>query len=69
MIYQRNPVTGPDNVLASLYSGRGQLIKPLFDDDILHPFCVERMVAVMQADPRVELAFSASQVIDIDNQR
>jgi glycosyltransferase involved in cell wall biosynthesis len=69
VIYQRNPVTGPDNVLASLYSGRGQLIKPLFDDDILHPFCVERMVAVMQADPRVELAFSASQVIDIDNQR
>jgi glycosyltransferase involved in cell wall biosynthesis len=69
VIYQRNSVTGTGNVLASMYSGKGHLIKPLFDDDILHPFCVERMVAVMQAEPAVELVFSASQVIDIDNQR
>lgn len=69
VIYQRNPITGASNALTTLFAGRGQLIKPLFDDDILHPFCVERMVATMLAEPSVELVFSASQVIDIDNQR
>jgi len=69
VIYQRNPERGEQNVLTSLFCAKGELIKPLFDDDILHPFCVERMVAAMWMDPQVTLVFSASQVINIDNER
>jgi glycosyltransferase involved in cell wall biosynthesis len=69
VIYQRNPALRDKNVLSAFYSGKGDLIKPLFDDDILHPFCVERMVATMNMDPEVQLVFSASQVINIDNER
>ena len=67
VIYQRCSVIRVDNVISALFSGKGKYIKPLFDDDILHPFCVERMVSVMQMRDDVELVFSASQVIDIDN--
>ena len=69
VIYQRSSVLREDNVLSALYSGKGVYIKPLFDDDILHPFCIERMVAAMQMSPNYQLAFSATQVIDSDNQR
>jgi predicted O-linked N-acetylglucosamine transferase (SPINDLY family)/glycosyltransferase involved in cell wall biosynthesis len=68
VIYQRCSVIRVDNVVSALFSGKGKYIKPLFDDDILHPFCVERMVSVMQMRDDVELVFSASQVINIDNQ-
>lgn len=69
VIYQRNSVIREDNVLSALYSGKGVFIKPLFDDDILHPFCIERMVAAMQMDPKHQLVFSATQVINSDNER
>lgn len=69
VIYQRNSAIREANVLAAFYSGKGELIKPLFDDDILHPFCIERMVAALQDRPDVELVFSASQVIDAANRR
>ncbi|KQQ31090.1 glucosyltransferase [Duganella sp. Leaf126] len=69
VIYQRNTVTREDNVLSALFSAKGQYIKPLFDDDLLHPFCIERMVAAMEMSPEHQLVFSASQVIDSDNQR
>lgn len=69
VIYQRNSVVREHNVLSSIYSGKGVYIKPLFDDDILHPFCVERMVAAMQGRDDVQLVFSASQVIDASNMR
>jgi glycosyltransferase involved in cell wall biosynthesis len=69
VIYQRCSVVRDGNIYAAFFSGKGEYIKPLFDDDILHPFCVERMVAVMQANPRVQMVFSASQVIDTNNIR
>lgn len=69
VIYQRNSVVREANVLSAFYSGKGTYIKPLFDDDILHPFCVERMVAAMQVNAEVQLTFSASQVINADNMR
>lgn len=69
VIYQRSSVTREDNVLSCLYSGKGEAIKPLFDDDLLHPFCVERMVSAMNMDPAIQLVFSASQVINADNER
>lgn len=69
VLYQRNSAIREQNVIAALFSGKGELIKPLFDDDILHPFCVERMVAAIQGRDDVELVFSASQVIDASNRR
>jgi len=69
VIYQRSPALRDKNIMSSLYSGKGDFIKPLFDDDLLHPFCVERMVATLGSDAETELVFSASQVIDADNQR
>lgn len=69
VIYQHCSVIRVDNVISALFSGKGKYIKPLFDDDILHPFCVERMVSVMMMQEDVELVFSASQVININNQR
>lgn len=71
VIYQRSSVVREDNVLSALYSGKGTYIKPLFDDDILHPFCVERMVTAISGPERehVQMVFSASQVIDADNNR
>jgi len=69
VIYQRNSVIREENVLAALFSAKGELVKPLFDDDILHPFCVERMVAALQDRADVQLVFSASQVIDAQNRR
>jgi glycosyltransferase involved in cell wall biosynthesis len=69
VIYQRSSAIREANVLSSFYSGKGELIKPLFDDDILHPFCIERMVAVMNMNPATQMVFSASQVINSDNER
>jgi glycosyltransferase involved in cell wall biosynthesis len=67
--YSRYPVKGAENVINSLFSGGGEYIKPLFDDDILHPFCVERMVNAMSLQSQIELVFSASCVIDSSNHR
>nr|WP_315254284.1 glycosyltransferase family A protein [uncultured Duganella sp.] len=69
VIYQRNPEKGNHNIMSSLFSGKGTYLKPLFDDDLLHPFCIERMVTAMSLHPEIELVFSASQIIDSDNLR
>lgn len=69
VIYQRSSVYREANVNAALAGAKGDYVKPLFDDDLLHPFCIERMVAAMQPRPEVELVFSASQVINSDNER
>ena len=69
VIYQRNSAIREANVLSALFSAKGDLVKPLFDDDILHPFCIERMVAAAQGNPAIQLVFSASQVIDANNLR
>lgn len=69
LIYQRNSALREQNVLTAMFAAKGQFIKPLFDDDVLHPFCIERMVTAMVMDPTTQLVFSASQVISVDNER
>lgn len=69
VIYQRNTAIREQNVLTSMYAAKGHYIKPLFDDDLLHPFCVERMVRAAEQDRDVAMVFSASTVIDVDNGR
>jgi glycosyltransferase involved in cell wall biosynthesis len=64
--YTRNLQTGYKNILDCLYGCDGDYIKPLFDDDILHPFCVERMVKCFEEN-NLSFVFSASQVIDAEN--
>lgn len=65
--YTRNNNTGSLNVIDSLFSGSGEFIKPLFDDDLLHPFCVQRMVEAMETSKDISLAYSASAIINQQN--
>jgi len=66
--YERHATGGYMNQLDILYLGSGQFMKPLFDDDVLHPFCVERMVNSLLANSEASFCFSASAVIDNANQ-
>lgn len=65
--YKRNQAVGYLNVLSSLYECEGDYVKPLFDDDILHPFCIQRMVKSVE-NIEFSFVFSASQVINIFNE-
>jgi glycosyltransferase involved in cell wall biosynthesis len=42
---------------------RGELIKFLHDDDLLYPDCLEQMVALFAAHPRVGLVFAPRDVL------
>lgn len=71
IFYRRSSLLSVDNYLASFQMGDGQLIKPLFDDDILHPFCVERFVKNFMnqrsSTNNAYFAFSCSGMIDTEN--
>ncbi|MBP3126191.1 glycosyltransferase [Thalassospira sp. ER-Se-21-Dark] len=67
--YYRNELKGGQNILDAIFSAKGDYIKPLFDDDLLHPFCVERMVEALQSNPNTSLVFSASTTINSENKR
>jgi glycosyltransferase involved in cell wall biosynthesis len=67
--YIRNQEVGAaNNVLKSVYENNGDYVKPLFDDDILHPFCVQRLVEKASAY-NAPLVFSSSAVIDKNNHK
>lgn len=69
VMYQRGYFTRGRNITTAYYSGAGKYIKPLFDDDILHPFCIEYFVRALEARPDVAFIYSASAVIDKENGR
>lgn len=69
VLYQRNSVVSTENVMSSLFGAKGVYIKPLFDDDLLHPFAVEKMVEVMEQNENVEMVFSRSAKINAANVR
>ena len=47
---------------------RGEYIHYLFADDLFaSPFCLERMTAVLDADPEISLVVSARNIIDEDS--
>jgi predicted SAM-dependent methyltransferase len=64
--YQRNEprLGGAQNRLACFDRAKGEYIKFLNDDDLLHPQCVERMAACLAAHPDVTLVTSHRQRID-----
>jgi glycosyltransferase involved in cell wall biosynthesis len=68
--YVRNPNPGPlghNNIRNLAALARGTYIKFLFDDDILHPFCVQHLVEALERHPGSALAFSPRKTIDENN--
>ena len=65
--YFRNHEMGFKNITSGLYTSQGDYIKVLFDDDLLHPFCVERMVKAIERTD-CAIVFSSSQVINGNNE-
>ncbi len=64
--YERNPepLGEPANLTRGIRLATGELIKPLYDDDLLLPMAVERLVAALQAHPEASLAVCQRQAID-----
>jgi hypothetical protein len=64
--YLRNtpPLGEAASLTRGIHAARGELIKPLYDDDVLTPDCVARLVAAMQAAPDALLALSRRDTID-----
>lgn len=64
--YTRNTprLGGWKNRLACFDRARGDYIKFLNDDDLLHPRCLERMVACLRQHPEVTLVTSHREIID-----
>ncbi len=70
--YVRNPAPGPlghNNIRHLCRIAQGVYLKFLFDDDLLHPFCVQYLVEALEAEkPRgAMLAFSSRIRIDARN--
>lgn len=66
--YSRNPNPGSqNNVLRLIGLARGEFVKFLLDDDLLHPLCVGQMASALAATPSLALAFSPRDLIDVEN--
>ncbi|APO67484.1 glycosyltransferase family 2 protein [Rhizobium gallicum] len=68
--YSRNPSPGLEsNVRRLVQVSNGEYIKFLFDDDVLHPFCVQFLFETMEATKarNTKLAFSPRYFIDEHN--
>lgn len=68
--YSRNPVPGATaNTGRLIELARGEYIKFVFDDDMLHPFCVQYLLEALEATRAqgTTLAFSPRDHIDADN--
>ncbi|MBC7460459.1 MAG: glycosyltransferase [Thermoleophilia bacterium] len=57
-------VGGHENYRVLLRRAQGEFVKFLNDDDLLHPTCVERLLAPMLRDERIVLATSKRQLMD-----
>lgn len=64
--YVRNPQSlgEPANLTQGIRLALGELIKPLYDDDLLLPEAVERLVAALQRHPEASLAACRRLAID-----
>ncbi|MYN09717.1 glycosyltransferase [Pseudoduganella aquatica] len=63
------PLGEVKSLTRGIHEARGELIKPLYDDDVLLPHCVERMVQGMQACPDAALAISRRYTINAAGER
>jgi glycosyltransferase involved in cell wall biosynthesis len=48
---------------ALILAARGDFIKFLFQDDLLHPGCVQKMLALADTDPRIGLVFCRRELL------
>ncbi|MCG7851587.1 MAG: glycosyltransferase, partial [Methanosarcinaceae archaeon] len=55
--------------ITCLSKSKGELIKPLYDDDLLEPRCVERMVEYINKHPSATLVTSHRQLIDSEGRK
>ncbi len=64
--YLRNatPLGEPANLTQGIRLARGELIKPLYDDDLLLPDAIARLVAALRAHPEASLAVCRRLPID-----
>lgn len=64
--YKRNtPALGePDNLTQGIRLAHGEFIKPLYDDDLLEPDAIERLLAIWRLHPGVRLAAGRRLAID-----
>jgi glycosyltransferase involved in cell wall biosynthesis len=53
----------PGNWNRCVELARGAFVKFLFQDDLLHPRCVERMAGVLERHPSVGLVFSRREIL------
>ncbi|MCW2972589.1 MAG: hypothetical protein JWN72_862, partial [Thermoleophilia bacterium] len=69
--YLRQPVNlgGLGNFIAAFQASRGEYLKCLCDDDLLHPRHVAELVGPLVDDPRLTLAFSYFDHIDEHGRR
>lgn len=68
--YSRNPSPGLEKNLLRLFElANGTYIKFLFDDDVLHPFCVQFLLELLEEtrDRNTTLALSPRHIIDERN--
>lgn len=56
------------NFARCIQLAKGKFVKYLCDDDVLHPFCVERLLAPMLENEKITLSFSTRQQITSTNQ-
>lgn len=56
VIANRGPRGQAGNLNNAMAAARGKWIKPAYDDDLLHPTCLERMVAAVSLQPGVAMA-------------
>lgn len=66
--HERNVGLGA-NFNRALREARGEYIKLLPMDDLLYPACLERQVAVLQSDPRVQMVTCLRDIIDAHGKR
>ncbi|MCX8086716.1 MAG: glycosyltransferase [Rhodocyclaceae bacterium] len=66
ILYRRNtpPLGEPDNLTQGIRLARGEFIKPLYDDDLLEPNAIERLLNALRAAPDARLAAARRLPID-----
>lgn len=66
IVYRRNiPAQGEmNNITASIALARGELVKFLYDDDLLKPHCVSALVEAINQHPDIIMATSRRDLVD-----
>jgi GT2 family glycosyltransferase len=64
--HNETPLGETLNVARCIRESKGEYVKFLYDDDLLHPDCVSRLLTVLEDDPEIKLASSRRRIINED---